>query len=189
MSALMAVSAVVGLNTPAFAAVDAYLKIEGVKGDSTAHKDWIDLTSWQWGATRGQAGGSLREAIVAANTPNVHQVTITKAIDVASLWFKQCVAKGCHAPTAQLMMRKAGGEQTRYVVYMFNDVMVSHYAVGGGGDRPSETVTLKFASLKLQYEPTGGEKAKPSMPPSGQAAGAGTASTASNPGLPPPGPH
>jgi type VI protein secretion system component Hcp len=36
---------------PCFAAVDAFLKIDGVKGESTdaSHKDWIEISTFSWG--------------------------------------------------------------------------------------------------------------------------------------------
>ena len=43
------------------AAVDYFLEIDGIKGESHDHKkkDWIDLESWSWGETQtgSHAGG------------------------------------------------------------------------------------------------------------------------------------
>jgi len=43
---------------PCFAAVDAFLKIDGIKGESTdtSHKDWIEISSFSWGMSRAIGG-------------------------------------------------------------------------------------------------------------------------------------
>jgi len=43
---------------PCFAAVDAFLKIDGIKGESTdaSHKGWIEISSFSWGASRAIGG-------------------------------------------------------------------------------------------------------------------------------------
>jgi type VI protein secretion system component Hcp len=55
---------------PLFAAVDAFLKIDGIPGESTepAHKDWIEIYSFSWGvsnlqtaAAHGSGGGAGHE--------------------------------------------------------------------------------------------------------------------------------
>lgn len=55
---------------PLFAAVDAFLKIDGIPGESTepAHKDWIEIYSFRWGvsslqtaAAHGSGGGAGHE--------------------------------------------------------------------------------------------------------------------------------
>jgi type VI secretion system secreted protein Hcp len=42
------------------AAVDYFMKFEGIKGESVdaKHKDEIDVESWSWGETRSGAGGA-----------------------------------------------------------------------------------------------------------------------------------
>jgi type VI protein secretion system component Hcp len=44
--------AIVVYATSVFAAVDAFLKIEGIKGESTdpSHRDWIAISGFSWGA-------------------------------------------------------------------------------------------------------------------------------------------
>ena len=50
---------------PVFAAINLYLKVDGIEGESKdeAHQGWIDLSSFQFGATGphiGHAGGATR---------------------------------------------------------------------------------------------------------------------------------
>ena len=50
---------------PCFAAVDAFIWFENVKGESTdaAHKDWFEISSFSWGVTNPSASGAVHSAI------------------------------------------------------------------------------------------------------------------------------
>lgn len=139
-------------SSPAFAAIDAYLQIDGIKGESPTHPGWIEVSSFQWGAGRGAGlptgGAAGREA----SAPSVSEVVVTKTTDSASPFLMKCAASGCHYKKVTLAVRKAGGEQL--LTYILTDVMVSGYHVSGssGGDRPQESMTLNFAKMELQSQ-------------------------------------
>jgi len=135
-------------------AVDAFLKLEGVKGESVdkAHKEEIDVLSWGWGmnqlgtAHRGTGGGAGKVA--------VNDLTITKYVDRSTPTLIQACCTGEHYPTATLSFRKAGGEPLDYFIIKLEDVIVSSVNTGGsGGDLIMETITFNFARFKVTYQP------------------------------------
>ena len=66
-------------------AVDMFLKIDDVKGEShgrEAHKDEIDVLAWSWGMT--QSGIDARGTGGGAGKVNVQDLTFTKYVDTST---------------------------------------------------------------------------------------------------------
>ena len=89
-------------------AVDVFLKIDGVKGESkdSVHKEEIDVLSWSWGisqtGTMGYGGGG------GAGKANFHDISIMKRVDSATNMLQLSCATGKHYGKAVLTVRKAG---------------------------------------------------------------------------------
>ena len=137
-------------------AVDMFLKLEGIKGESLddKHKDEIEVLSWSWGATNsgtaGRPGGGSPSKV------NIQDLSITKRYDKSSpQLFLRC-ARGQHIATATLSVRKAGRrDQDDYLKITMTDVMVSSYQTGvaSGGDAPADSVSFNFAKVEIRYRP------------------------------------
>lgn len=137
-------------------AVDMFLKLEGIDGESvdSKHAGEIDVLSWSWGASNSgtmhiaQGGG--------AGKVSVQDLNIVKYVDKASPGIIQAVAVGKHVPSATLTVRKAGGDAPiEYLVIEMKSVLVSSYQTSGsqGEERLTESITLNFAEFKVIYTP------------------------------------
>ena len=137
-------------------AVDMFLKMEGVEGESTddKHKGEIDILSFSWGesqpATSGAGGGGGAGKV---SMQDFHFMTyLTKA---SVKLFLGC-ASGQHFPAATLSVRKAGGEKggSEFLHWTLSDVMVTSYQTGGSGgeDRPVDSFSLNFAKVEISYK-------------------------------------
>ena len=134
-------------------AVDMFLELEGVKGESVdkVHKDKIDILAWSWGLSNtgtlhhGSGGG--------AGKANFQDISITKFIDAASPNLMLFCANGKHFAKGKLIIRKAGENPLEYLVIELTKVMVAAYSTGGSGgeERLTENITLNFAQMKLEY--------------------------------------
>lgn len=134
-------------------AVDMFLKIDGIKGESAdkVHKAEIEVLSWSWGVTQsatthsGSGGGSGKA--------NVQDITITKWLDAASPKLLMACLVGTHVKEALLTVRKAGERPLEYVKIKLSDALVSSVQTGGAGsdDRLTETIGLNFAKVYLDY--------------------------------------
>ena len=137
-------------------AVDMFLKIEGIKGESVddKHKDEIEVLSWSWGATN--SGSAAAGGNTSTGKVNVQDLSITKRFDKSSpQLFLRC-ATGQHISTATLSVRKAGKrDQEDYLKITMTDVMVSSYQTGvaSGGDAPADSVSFNFAKVEIRYRP------------------------------------
>jgi len=136
-------------------AVDMFLKIEGIKGESQddKHKGEIDIMSWSWGLS--QSGGHHQGGGGGSGKVNVHDISFTKHVDKSTPNIMQHCCNGKHIKSADLYVRKAGGTPLEYLKIHFEDILVSSYQTGGSGgeDRVTESVTLNFARFKSDYTP------------------------------------
>jgi type VI secretion system secreted protein Hcp len=138
------------------AAVDYFLKIDGIEGESLAkgHDKEIDVESFSWGETQsGTAGHGGGQGAGRAVSQDLH---FTKKVDKASANLMLACATGKHLKFATLSARKAGGKQEDYLILKLEDAMVSSYQVGGsaGSDIvPLEQVSINFAKIAYTYKP------------------------------------
>ncbi|HMI87900.1 MAG TPA: type VI secretion system tube protein Hcp [Polyangiaceae bacterium] len=142
-------------------AVDMFIKIGDVKGESTddKHKGEIDVLSWSWGAS--QAGTSGIGGGGGAGKVQLQDLTITKYIDKGSpTLFKMC-CDGTHIASSILTVRKAGGSALEYLKITLDTAIVTSITTGGSGgqDRLTENITLNFAKIKMEYTPQTGKGA------------------------------
>jgi type VI secretion system secreted protein Hcp len=136
-------------------AVDMFLKIGGIEGESqdSVHINEIDLLAWSWGMS--QSGSTHMGGGGGSGKVNVQDLSITKYIDSASHNLIQRSCDGRHIPEATLVVRKAGGDALEYVTILMENVIVTSVSIGGSGgeDRLTENVTLNFAKFKVTYKP------------------------------------
>lgn len=114
-------------------AVDAFLKIDGIDGESTddKHKGWIEVNSFSWGATQpssataSSAGGGTTERVT------LEDLTITKHIDKASPKIHEAVSSGKHYATVTLQLCRAGGDKVQYYEVKMEQVIISEAVAQG----------------------------------------------------------
>jgi type VI secretion system secreted protein Hcp len=136
-------------------AVDYYLKIEGVEGESTdsKHKNEIDVESWSWGAT--QSGTSAAGGGGGAGKVSMQDFHFVMRLNKASPKLMLACATGDHLKSATLVCRKAGGDQQEYMKIVMSDLIVSSYQTGGstGDVVPIDQISLNFSKIEYEYKP------------------------------------
>jgi type VI secretion system secreted protein Hcp len=138
------------------AAFDAFLKIEGIPGESrdSSHKEEIDVLSWSWGASNtgthaGGGGGG-------AGKVSMNDLTVTKALDKSSPRLMLACAKGDLVRQAVLVCRSQEAEPVEYLKITLSDILVSSYSTSGsagGDDRPMESISFNFGRIEIEYIP------------------------------------
>lgn len=136
-------------------AVDMFLKIEGIKGESqdAKHKDEVDVLAWSWGMS--QSGTFHTGGGGGAGKVNIQDLSLTKYVDKASPVLMKHCANGKHIKEALLTVRKAGEKPVEYIKIKIAPVMVTSLSTGGSGgeDRLTENVTLNFGTVEFEYTP------------------------------------
>lgn len=136
-----------------YAAVDMYLRLDGINGESqnADHKDEIDVLAWSWSISSDvqiNGGGS------SASVPAIYPISITKYIDLASPKLMEQTLNGKAIPTAKLSVDRAGGtKSTDYVEISLTNVFITSVSTGvsGGEDRLTENVSLAFETICFKY--------------------------------------
>jgi type VI secretion system secreted protein Hcp len=138
------------------AAVDFFLKIDGIDGESSdaKHKGEIELESWSW--SEYQTGAHAAGGGGGAGKVHFQDIHFTSTVSKASpLLFLAC-ATGEHYKKAVLTCRKAGKEQQEYLKIILTDILVSSFQLGGsagGGLLPVDHATLNIAKFEFEYKP------------------------------------
>ena len=134
-------------------AVDMFLKIKGIDGESAddKHKKEIDVLAWSWGLS--QSGNAHVGGGAGAGKVNVQDLSFTKYVDASSHALMLACSSGDHIGEATLVVRKAGKEPLEYIKLTLTDLLVSSISTGGSGgeDRLTENVSLNFAKFEMKY--------------------------------------
>jgi type VI secretion system secreted protein Hcp len=140
---------------------DAFLKIDGIEGESpdSKHGKEIQLLSFSFGAD--QPASSSLGGGSGAGKVNMHDLSIVKQVDKASPKLFVACCTGQHIKSAVLTSRKAGGDQQDYMIVTLSDIIVSHVTTAGqaaGTDGlPNEQVALNFSKVNFEYKEQGAD--------------------------------
>ena len=137
------------------AAVDYFLKIDGIQGESKAdkHKNEIDIESYSWGAS--QSGTFAVGGGGGAGKVSMQDFHFTMPINKASPALFLCCAQGDHIKNATLTCRKAGKDQQEFMKVTMSDILVSSFQTGGHGSGhvvPTDQISLNFAKIEIEYK-------------------------------------
>ena len=136
-------------------AVDYFLKIDGIEGESTddKHKNEIDIESWSWGEAN--SGASAQGGGGGAGKVSMQDFAFTMTVNKASPKLILACASGQHIKSAALTCRKAGKEQQEYLVIKFSDLLISSYSTGGssGAVIPTDSISFNFSKIEYEYSP------------------------------------
>lgn len=135
------------------AAVDFFLKIEGIEGESadSKHKGEIDVESWSWGANN--AGSHAAGGGGGVGKVNMQDFHFTAHMNKATPKLMLACATGEHIKKATLVCRKAGKDQQEYLKVTFTDLLVSSYQTGGHGNAvAADQIALNFAKIEFEYK-------------------------------------
>lgn len=139
------------VSTVSAAAVDYFLKIDSIEGEvmDESHMGEIMIDSWSWGEAQGgiQKGRSSGKV-------SLQDFHFTMKTSKASPKLMLASAKGEHIPEAVLTARKSGTSQQTYMTIKLTDVVITSYQIGaGGGDVPTDQISLNFTKIEFEYKP------------------------------------
>jgi type VI secretion system secreted protein Hcp len=133
---------------------DAFLKIDGMPGESTddKHKDWIEVLSYNWGASQLASATASSAGGATAERANFQDFSIVKTLDKASPKLALACADGTHIKDVTIELCRAGGDKVKYMEYKMSDCIISSVSVGGGGGgEPTESLTFNYGKIEWTY--------------------------------------
>jgi len=148
-------------------AFDAFLKIDGIPGESTddKHKDWIEILSYSHGLSQPAAGARSTGGAASGERCNHQDFSIVKVLDKASPKLALYCCNGTHIKSVKLELCRATGDKQKYMEYLLSDVIVSGVRPGGsaqGGENlPLEEVSFNYGKIEWTYTETDHKTGKP----------------------------
>jgi type VI secretion system Hcp family effector len=131
-----------------------YLKIDGVKGESTDanHKDEIELASFSHGVSQPASAVASTSGGLTSGRCNHADLSVAKSVDVASPTLNQLCCTGKHLSKVELVCERADGDKrVPYLKITLSDVIVSSVQISGGGEVPMESVTFNYGKIEWEY--------------------------------------
>ncbi len=148
--------AVVLAGARAQASLDMFLELGAkIKGETQdkefGPKGACDVLAWSWSMS--QSGSTHTGNGRGAGKATFNDLVISKHTDKATSALMIALAKGTHIPEVRLTVRKAGEGQPRYVEITLTEVLVASVSLQASGaeDRLSESISLNFAKVKVEY--------------------------------------
>ena len=127
-----------------------YMKYGDIKGAVTTDgfEDWIELNSFQWGASR-HIGTAARGSTTREHSePSLSEITVTKLSDVASpkLFLDSVAGKLDNKVTIKFTTTTKGKVET-FLTYEMENTGLSHYSLSSGGEAPMESLSLNYTKI------------------------------------------
>jgi type VI secretion system secreted protein Hcp len=134
---------------------DAYLRFDGIKGESQdhGHKEWIEISGVRWAiqqpksATASTAGGHTAERA------ELSEVSFEKLCDLSSPILMQTCAMGKTIPKATFEFMRADGDGNpiKYFEIELENVLIGTISPILGAGLLQESIGLKFSQVRWRY--------------------------------------
>jgi len=136
--------------------IDAYLQIEGIKGESAddKHKDWIEVSNVSWSVHQPRATTASTAGGLTAGRADLSDLSFRKLADLSSPALQQHCAMGKTIPKAKFEFMRADGEGKPICYYTveLENVMISGVnPTSGDGGIIKEHVFLAYSKMKWKY--------------------------------------
>jgi type VI secretion system secreted protein Hcp len=137
-------------------AIDVYLQIEGIKGESSddKHKDWIEVSNVTWSVHQPRASAISTAGGMTTGVASLSDLTFKKLADLSSPILQQHCAMGKTIPKAKFEFMRADGEGKPICYYTveLENVMISGVNPdSGNGGTLMEQVFFAFSKMKWKY--------------------------------------
>ncbi|MFL6675080.1 MAG: Hcp family type VI secretion system effector [Massilia sp.] len=137
-------------------AIDVYLQIDGIKGESAddKHKDWIECKAVAWGVKQPRSATASTSGGHTAERCEHSEIEITKLADLATPILLQTCSSGKTIPKARLEFMRADGqgERIKYFEIELENVLIGEVTPKvGEGEILAESLGLKFSKIKWKY--------------------------------------
>lgn len=135
-------------------ASDAYLKLEGIKGESIQpnHTGEIEVQAFQFGANN--MADVVTGTGAGTGSANLSGLSVMKKFDAASAELFQSCCQGKHFDKATLSVYKAAGDKAlKYITFDMENVFVDNINWSGsdGGGIPMENLGIVFSKILVTY--------------------------------------
>lgn len=137
-------------------ALDWFLKVEGITGDSTdnEHRDEIEVLTWSWGvinsvSSAGHVGAGL-------GRPAFQELHLVSRVGSASPHLFLACATGRHLRWATLTGVRPGQRRVDFLVYHLTEVVIgSTQHSSDEQEAPLDRFAMSYRRVEVRYVPIG----------------------------------
>jgi len=138
-------------------AFDAFIKIDGIPGESSddKHKEWIEVVHYDHvveqpaSSTASSVGGATAERVNHGTFNFLHQ------LDKATPKLLEACCTGKHIKEVTFELCRAGGDKVKYMEVKLEQVLISKVDTVGASESelgyPTEKVALSYGKIKWTY--------------------------------------
>ncbi len=132
-------------------AVDYFLKLDGIDGESAdeKHKSEIQIMSWSWGASQVSSvsgtGGS------GAGKADLSDFSIMTFFDKSTPKLFKSICAGTHIKTGTMSAIKSGADGKPYLKVDFKELFVSSLQISGSSEIPTVSLSFSYNEIKIDY--------------------------------------
>jgi type VI secretion system secreted protein Hcp len=135
---------------------DAYLQVEGIKGESAdeKHRDWIEISNVSWNVYQPRAICVSTAGGQTNGRCELSELSFRKLADLSSPILQQHCAMGKTIPKAKFEFMRADGNGSPinyYTVEILNVMISSVSPNSGEGGVITELVSLAYSQIKWRY--------------------------------------
>jgi len=150
-------------------AVSAFLKVDGVPGESTddKHKDYIEVISWSFGDTQPTVAATSSGGARSAARVQMRDFRFNMRTNKASPMLFQACASGEHVKEVTLEVCKSDKDKQKFLAIKLTDVIVSSFISPGSSGTgsadlyPMEEIMLNFGKIDITYTQLDPQTGKP----------------------------
>jgi type VI secretion system secreted protein Hcp len=136
------------------AAMDYYLKVEGIEGESAQqeHRNWIDIASFSWGvknsgSNAGSGGGRVGKL-------EFSDFSWSQRVDMSIPPMFEHLTQGLVIDKVTLDVVRPGSARARpFFQMIFEEVQLSGLSVEGSGEEPEAALAFGYTKIELIYTP------------------------------------
>jgi type VI secretion system secreted protein Hcp len=136
---------------------DAFLKIDGIDGESTdeKHSGWIELIRFGISVRQVVSTTASSSGGASAERTDFSDFKIRKLLDKSSPKLALACAAGTHIDKIIVELCRAGTAKQPYMVYTMKNCIISRVTTTSGSDVggkfPAETVHINFGRIEYSY--------------------------------------
>ena len=137
-------------------ASDAYLRLDGIRGESQdhGHKEWIEVSGVRWAIQQPKSATSSTAGGHTAERADLSEISFEKITDLSSPILMQHCAMGKTIPKAKFEFMRADGDgkPIKYFEIDLENVLIGMCKPGiQPGVGMTENLCLKFSKVKWKY--------------------------------------
>lgn len=140
-------------------AFDAFIKIDGIEGESTdyKHKGWIEISFFGCGLSQKVSRTASSAGDASVERADFQEFVFTKLIDKATPLLALACADGTHIDKIAVELCRAGTDKVKFMEFVLKDCFISGASILAGkskertDDFPVETICINYGKIQWVY--------------------------------------